>query len=107
MQKDWHLLCRFRTTNHRLPIEAGRWQNLPREDRLCPLYNENIIGDEYHHIMRCSYFDNERKICIDRKYLTNCNIEKFKSVMNKTRKSKLRKLCSFIRAITDKVNSLP
>ena len=29
------LLCKFRTTNHRLIIETGRWQNIDREDRIC------------------------------------------------------------------------
>ena len=27
------LLCKFRTTNHKLPIEKGRWSNIPRENR--------------------------------------------------------------------------
>jgi hypothetical protein len=27
------LLCRFRTTNNKFPIETGRWQNIPRENR--------------------------------------------------------------------------
>ena len=25
------LLCKYRTTNHKLPIEKGRWSNIPRE----------------------------------------------------------------------------
>ena len=29
------LLCR--TTNHKLPIEKGRWSNIPRENRYCEL----------------------------------------------------------------------
>ena len=28
--KDAILLCRFRTTNNKLPIGTGRWQNIPR-----------------------------------------------------------------------------
>jgi hypothetical protein len=31
------LLCKFRTTNHKLPIEKGRWSNIPRENRYCEL----------------------------------------------------------------------
>ena len=31
--KNAILLCRFRTTNNKLPIETGRWQNIPRENR--------------------------------------------------------------------------
>jgi hypothetical protein len=29
------LLCKFRTTNHKLPIEKGRWSNIPKENRYC------------------------------------------------------------------------
>jgi hypothetical protein len=25
------LLCKFRTTNHKLPIERGRWSNISKE----------------------------------------------------------------------------
>jgi hypothetical protein len=50
--KDAILLCRFRTTNNKLPIETGRWQNIPRENRKCKckLCNRSQIGDEYHTI---------------------------------------------------------
>ena len=49
--KDAILLCRFRTTNNKLPIETGRWQNIPRENRKCILCNRSQIGDEYHYIL--------------------------------------------------------
>jgi len=28
-------LCKFRTVNHRLPIEEGRWLNIARNSRTC------------------------------------------------------------------------
>jgi hypothetical protein len=31
--KDLTTVYRFRTTNHKLPTECGRWCNLPRKDR--------------------------------------------------------------------------
>ena len=40
----------MRTSN--LPIETGRWANIPRQDRICTLCNENI-GDEVHILFRC------------------------------------------------------
>jgi hypothetical protein len=43
------LLCRFRCGNHRLPIESGRWQNIPRQKRLCHLCDSREMGDEYHY----------------------------------------------------------
>ena len=29
------LVCGFRTSNHKLPIETGKCDNIPRENRLC------------------------------------------------------------------------
>jgi hypothetical protein len=36
--------CKFRTLNHKLPIECRRWQNIARNMRFCNLCNQNEIG---------------------------------------------------------------
>ena len=41
-------LARFRTSSHNLFIETGRYDNTPRQNRLCKSCNVNQIGDEYH-----------------------------------------------------------
>ena len=46
-------LCRFRTCNHKLPIESGRYLNIPRSERTCHLCNSNELCDEYHAIFKC------------------------------------------------------
>ena len=33
MIADLDLLWKFRLSNHRLPVETGRWDNTPLEDR--------------------------------------------------------------------------
>jgi hypothetical protein len=48
--KDLFLLCRFRASNHRLPIEIGRWQNINRENRECNLCQGRELGDEFHYL---------------------------------------------------------
>ena len=30
-ERDFLTLCKFRTSNHKLPIEYGRWNNIQRE----------------------------------------------------------------------------
>ena len=37
---DRLIFCKFRTTNHRLIIETGRWSGVNREDRICNLCNQ-------------------------------------------------------------------
>ena len=39
-------MTKFRASNLHLPIETGRWNNIPREERICHLCKETI-GDEY------------------------------------------------------------
>ena len=43
--------CKFRTGNHNLPVEAGRWEKpkIDHEKRLWDLYHK-YIGDEYHFL---------------------------------------------------------
>ena len=60
--RDRNTLCRFRTTNHRFPIETGRWLNIERNERNCTLCNLNKLGDEYHYLLECPFFSNDRRI---------------------------------------------
>ena len=65
MSSAWHLrnlhtehavaLTRFRLVNHFLPIETGRWDHTPREERLCQ--SCGVLGAEYHHLFDCALYD--------------------------------------------------
>ena len=59
-------LLKFRLSNHRLPVETGRWENTPLEDRKCTLCSKHDIGDEYHYLFVCDHFISDRK-----KYLSS------------------------------------
>ena len=41
---------------------------LHRELRICHLCNTADLGDEFHYLLKCDYFNERRKICIDKKY---------------------------------------
>ena len=96
--KDIFTFLKFRTTNHRLPVETGRWNGTEHENRICTKCN-NGIGDEYHFIMECKSFLTERKKFIDKIFYQRPNVVKFNQVMNSSDKVKLEKLCRFIRII--------
>jgi hypothetical protein len=49
--KDIYTLCKFRTTNHKLSIETGRWNNIDSVNRICTKCDNIAIGDEYRYIM--------------------------------------------------------
>ena len=91
--------CRFRTTNHKLPIEQGRWNNIDRNDRICTLCNSVDIGDEFHYVLQCNFFENFRKLHISKFYIRHVNILKFRTLMTSENKSELIKLCKFIKLI--------
>ena len=46
-------LTRFRTSSHSLMIETGRYENTPREQRICQFCNMGKIEDEYHFLLDC------------------------------------------------------
>ena len=51
----------FRLCNNKLPIDTGRWQKIDHDLRKCNLCNDDDLGDEFHYIYRCSFFDEERR----------------------------------------------
>ena len=101
--KDAHTFCRFRTCNHYLPIENGRWMNIPRNERICNHCDIKEIGDEFHYILKCknNLLKEERKRCLKVTQIQNANIISFKQIMNNNKHCFLRKLCSFIRKINE------
>ena len=51
---------KFRCRNHRLPIEAGARSQVLRDMRMCQ-FCETDIGDEFHYLLCCHTFKEERK----------------------------------------------
>ena len=52
-------IIKFRTSNYKLPVEIGRWNNTPFGERKCPLCNLNDIGDDFHYLLKCSFFETD------------------------------------------------
>ena len=75
-------LAKFRTTNNRLPIEKGRWDNIERNERYCNLCNTNLIGDEF-----------------PKYYLKHYNTLKFTQLMSSTNVKQLHRLSQFVTLI--------
>ena len=100
--KDRQLLCKFRTCNHWLPIEIGRWQGIERQNRTCNIRDKNEIGDEFHYVLQCPSLHNDRRRLFDSTYLTRVNIWKFANLFQSRNKIKLRHHCKFIKIILSK-----
>ena len=91
-------ISRIRTSNHRLPIEVGRYaDNVPREERICTHCDTRAVGDEYHFILTCT---NPTLLVLREKYISpyytlNPSLTKLKELfLNRGRK--LFKLARYI-----------
>ena len=96
------LFLRFRTRNHRLPIEIGRWQSVPLMDRKCNKCNLDI-GDEFHYLLVCSHFSQSRSKYLKSYYYTCPNTLKLDQLMNTENGKELRNLCHLIKIILKNV----
>lgn len=57
LPKNFYLpLIKFRTGNHKLPVETRRWENISHSDRKCNLFKLNQLGDKIHYLFNCTYF---------------------------------------------------
>lgn len=95
-------LIKFRTANHKLPIERGRWENVPHEDRKCNLCDKNDIGDEFHYILICPFFSTERANFINPYFYTRPNILKYQTLLQSHNKKTLIQLSQFVNIIMQK-----
>ena len=58
------IFTKLRISDHNLEIERGRYNKIPREERLCRTCN--AIEDEAHFILKCSKNQNLRKSLFDK-----------------------------------------
>jgi hypothetical protein len=88
-------LCKLRTANHKLPIERGRYSNLPRHTRFCDICDEQEIGDEYHFLFKCPTLCDLRRKFLPRYYYTRPNSLKFHSLMGTKNKKLLTRVAKY------------
>ena len=60
--RNRNYLCKFRCTNTNIPVVSGRYHNIVFHDRICNLCKGDYLGDEFHYILECAAFKNERNL---------------------------------------------
>jgi len=88
-------LIRFRTGNHRLPIEIGNWERIPINERMCQTCNK--LEDEFHYLFECTIYDRERKQYLKRYYYNNPSTFKLQKLMSSEKD--FINLCKFCKTI--------
>ena len=92
-----NMLMRFRTGNHKLPVERGRYQSIERMNRNCDLCDTHSVGDEYHFIMECKSLSTLRSKYFPQYYCKHNSAIKFRQLMGSKDKKLLIKLAKFIK----------
>ena len=100
-----HVKCilSFRTRNHKLAVEIGRWKKIDHHKRKCSLCHEEI-GDEYHCLLVCKKLENSRKQYIKPFFRNRPNTLKYGILMNNNNTKTLSSLAKFIQVIYDAHN---
>ena len=94
-------LCKFRCRNSKIPVVVlgYAYLNIPYENRICTVCNQNEIGDEYHYVMRCHYFQHSREKYIENIFWINPSYIKFSKLFQSKDVGVLRNLAKFIKNI--------
>lgn len=93
----------FKTRNHKLPVEIGRWNKIEYNRRHCDLCKQDI-GDEYHYLLICNNLKDIRKQYIKPYFYRRPNILKYEQLLNSKNMKILTSLAKFIKYIYD-INS--
>ncbi|XP_067668059.1 uncharacterized protein [Haliotis asinina] len=98
-------LLHFRSSCHHLPVEKGRWNRIPRDERKCKLCCLNDVGDEFHYIFKCIHFRKERSMYIPSNFVKRPNMLKFRSLFTCKKIPVLRNLSKFCKCIMQTVKT--
>ena len=74
-------LVTFRISSHQLRIETGRYENIPRNERICHFCTSNKIEDENHFLLDCKAYSQIRDIFFSK---LETKIPDFKSLSHDT-----------------------
>ena len=77
--KHRQAVTKLRISAHKIPVETGRYKNIPYNDRICKHCDLNEIGNEQHYLLSCSntMFRTLRNKFIDNLYKINKSLMLF------------------------------
>ena len=95
----------YQNSNHKLPIEVGRWEGVPLNERKC-LNCYTDIGDEFHYLFKCSHFTNERILYLKPYFYRRPNILKLRELYSSSNRKTLINLAKFVELIMKTLSKL-
>ena len=89
-------LTRFRTSSHNLAIETGRYNGIPRENRICNNCSSRMIENEYHILLTCNKYSDLRSKYLKKYYYSWPTLQKFVNLLSIKNKNVIRNLSKYI-----------
>ena len=88
----------YRTRNHRLPIETGRWSKIQHNERICNICRKKV-GDEFHYLLVCESLGSAKKQFLGRMFTKRPNVIMYESLMKTNNKQLLILISKLIKII--------
>ena len=95
------ILSRLRCSNIKIPNNICRFRTA-ETDRYCKLCSNDAIGDEFHYLFICSFFDNARSKYIQPHILSQPNSRAMFKLFHFKDTVVLNNLCNFAKTISSK-----
>ena len=94
-------ISKLRCNNLKFPSETGRWNNIPRHERLCTLCDDRQLGNEFHYICICKHeeISRLRSKFIPRYYTENPREDKLHGLLRYCNVKVLNNLAIFLKKI--------
>jgi hypothetical protein len=86
-RNDRAAVCKIRISAHSLIIERGRYFNINKNERHCPICKTGQVEDENHFILKCKRFEQIRLKLYDK--VSKTVTLNFKNVNNAENKMKI------------------
>ena len=92
-----YIVWKFRTVNHELPIETGRYTRIPRNEKVCKMCNGGQLRDEFHFCFECPALKELRIRFLPANIYKRPNVINFGSILNIKNTITLVNLAKFIK----------
>ena len=82
-------MTKFRTSNNRLPANKFRFSN-NNEEKNCNLCDSGDLGDEFHFLFVCSFFQSERDLYLSQYFRVRPNTLKMQNLFESNNKKTIK-----------------
>ena len=88
-------LARLRTSSHDLGIERGRYENIPRHERICKLCGSGV-ENEIHFVLLCPSLSQLRTKYIPPKYYNRVCTQSFIILLSNRNENVIKNLAMYV-----------